>query len=581
MGTGETVLAHGLSEYVRSNCKGYIWISTSLPLPVTSPNFPDGPPRALWGHVLGSLRSHRSQFVSSNFRGPLGVGAAGEVSDKDIEMFERIFDAADALAIERAAQILTSEDLTPVLAEFGKAKAGELLLIHGGADGGVPLAVSAHRIQKLIPDAKLTVYEDGGHALKKQIKDRLCLTAGLPSAQPTLSAWQEPPAPIATIQSETLPPVTDIAIIGSGITGTSVAHTLLSHRQASNFRVTILEARNACSGATGRNGGHLISDTCGHFEHLVASLGTEEAVKILRFSEANIKELKALVDQLSEPEKEAVEFREVISSSTITDKPIVDSLRRSLSLLQEAVNKATLAYRIVEDGETIRSKYKYRDGLAVFEQEGAGALWPYRLITILQKHLLDTHAGRFSLETNTPVVSISHDENVSQNEPGCLTTGLYYAQQNAKTGEIVIGGESQEIENLLTSDDSQIADSARNHISSIVPKIFLDADDAKTKKVWSGIMGFTADNLPMIGNLSRTTTGRTGSDEWIAAGFNGHGMDKCWLSGQAAARMALGEDVPSWLPESFLVSEERLKACTLDAAAEGMMSLFTEESSKS
>ncbi|WAO92106.1 DAO domain-containing protein [Fusarium falciforme] len=478
-------------------------------------------------------------------------------------------------------------------------------------------------------------------SLKQQIKDRLCLTAGLPSAQPTLSAWQEPPAPIATIQSETLPPVTDIAIIGSGITGTSVAHTLLNHRQASNFRVTILEARNACSGATGRNGGHLISDTCGHFEHLVASLGTEEAVKILRFSEANIKELKALVDQL------------IISSSTITDKPIVDSLRRSLSLLQEAVNKTTLAYRIVEDGETIRSKYKYRDGLAVFEQEGAGALWPYRLITILQKHLLDTHAGRFSLETNTPVVSISHDENVSQNEPGyvlqtprgtiqarklihctngysshllpsltgslyplrgtvsvqdpgqsfpklgdkyswtkihtggynletrCLTTGLYYAQQNAKTGEIVIRGESQEIENLLTSDDSQIADSARNHISSIVPKIFLDADDAKTKKVWSGIMGFTADNLPMIGNLSRTTTGRTGSDEWIAAGFNGHGMDKCWLSGQAAARMALGEDVPSWLPESFLVSEERLKACTLDAAAEGMMSLFTEESSKS
>ncbi|KAJ4193067.1 hypothetical protein NW767_010351 [Fusarium falciforme] len=191
-------------------------------------------------------------------------------------------------------------------------------------------------------------------SLKQQIKDRLCLTAGLPSAQPTLSAWQEPPAPIATIQSKTLPPVTDIAIIGSGITGTSVAHTLLNHRQASNFRVTILEARNACSGATGRNGGHLISDTCGHFEHLVASLGTEEAVKILRFSEANIKELKALVDQLSEPEKEAVEFREVISSSTITDKPIVDSLRRSLSLLQEAVNKTTLAYRIVEDGETIR-----------------------------------------------------------------------------------------------------------------------------------------------------------------------------------------------------------------------------------
>ncbi|KAI8716783.1 DAO domain-containing protein [Fusarium sp. LHS14.1] len=488
-------------------------------------------------------------------------------------------------------------------------------------------------------------------ALKQEIKDRLCLKADLPSTHPTSSAWQEPPASIATIQSQTLPSVTDIVIIGSGITGTSVAHTLLNHHQASNLRVTILEARNACSGATGRNGGHLISDTCGHFEHLVASLGTEEAVKILRFSEANIIELKALINQLSEPEKEAVEFREVISSSTIADKPIVDSLRRSLSLLQEAANKTTLGYRVVEDTETIRNKYKYRDGLAVFEQEGAGALWPYRLITILQKNLLDTHGSRFSLETNTPVVSISRDENASQNEPeyvlqtlrgairarkvihctngysshllpsltGSLyplrgtvsvqdpgssfprlgdkyswtkihtggydprtrrfTTGLYYAQQNAKTGEIIIGGESQELENLLTSDDSQVAASARDHISSIVPKIFLNADDVKTKKVWSGIMGFTADNLPMIGNLSSETTGRIGSDEWIAAGFNGHGMDKCWLSGQAVAKMALGEGVPSWLPESFLVSEERLKACTLDAAADGMMDLFTNESS--
>ncbi|RSL49187.1 hypothetical protein CEP54_012550 [Fusarium duplospermum] len=100
------------------------------------------------------------------------------------------------------------------------------------------------------------------------------------------------------------------------------------------------------------------------------------------------------------------------------------------------------------------------------------------------------------------------------------------------------------------------------------------------KKVWSGIMGFTADGFPMIGNLSRATTGRTGTGEWIAAGFNGHGMDKCWLSGQAVARMALEEEVPSWLPSSFLISDERLGSCTLDAAADGIVSMFTDESSQ-
>ncbi|KAF7555402.1 hypothetical protein G7Z17_g2252 [Cylindrodendrum hubeiense] len=485
------------------------------------------------------------------------------------------------------------------------------------------------------------------HSLTQQFKDRLCLTAGLPSINPTSSAWQDPPAPIATAQSEVLPSVTDIAIIGSGITGTSVAHTILNNPQASGLRVTILEARNACSGATGRNGGHLISDTCGHFEHLVNALGIDETVKILRFSEANIADLKTLVAQLDDAERKAIELREVNATTTVTDANVLDGVRRSLKMMQDAVDKTSLKYNVVEDQNVLKNKYKYRSGLAVFEQEGAVALWPYRLITILQKRLLDAHKGRFTLETSTPVTSITHNEDASEYEPGyllhtprgivsarkvihctngylshlipsltgklyplrgtmsvqdpgssfpklghlyswtkmhagsydpetrCLTTGLYYAQQNANTGEIFIGGESQEVENLLTSNDSAVAASASRHISSIVPEIYLDADDAKTKKVWSGIMGFTADGLPMAGNLSRLSTGRTGSGEWIAAGFNGHGMDKCWLTGQAVAKMALGEAVPSWFPESFLISEERLKACTVDVAAAGIVGLFT------
>ncbi|KAF5009418.1 hypothetical protein FDECE_4350 [Fusarium decemcellulare] len=163
MGTGETVLAHSISDYVKDNCKGFVWISTSLPLPVASADFPNAPPRELWDTVLAFLRSNRSQFVSANFQGPLGVGSGSKVSDKDIEMFERIFDAADALAIERAAQIFTSEDLTGDLIKFGQEKKGPLLLIHGGADGGVPLSSSAERVQKRIPDAQLVVYEGGGH----------------------------------------------------------------------------------------------------------------------------------------------------------------------------------------------------------------------------------------------------------------------------------------------------------------------------------------------------------------------------------------------------------------------------------
>ncbi|KAF5011311.1 hypothetical protein FDECE_2561 [Fusarium decemcellulare] len=488
--------------------------------------------------------------------------------------------------------------------------------------------------------------------LVQKVKNRLLLTAGLPSAQPTSSAWQEPPTLIAAIQSETLPLVTDVAIIGSGVTGTSVANTLLNHPRTPELRVTILEARNACSGATGRNGGHLVSDVCDHFSGLVDALGLDEAVKILRFSEANIAELKAVVAHLDESEQDAVELREVNATAAVEDQETLDGMKRSFKFFKDTAGKTTLEYELVEDENIIKDRYKYRDGLAVFEQKGAAALWPYRLITILQKRLLSTHNSRFSIETNTPVLSVSYREDVAQpgygyllqtprgvvraqkiihctngysshllpkltgrlyplrgtcslQDPGLtfprlgsqyswtkihkghynpetdiLTTGLYYAQQNAKSGEIVIGGESQELQNLLTSDDSEVASTAVENISSIVPQIYLGADEVKVKKVWSGIMGFTADGLPLIGNLDSVTTGRAGAQEWIAAGFNGHGMDKCWLSGQAVARLALGEDTPSWFPESFLASEERLKSLTLDAAADAIVNISGASSSR-
>lgn len=140
-----------------------MWISTSLPHPVSSTDFPDAPPRELWDTVLASLRSHRSQFVSIGFTGPLGVGSATQVSDKDIELYERIFDAADGLAIERAVQIYTTENLTDQLAQFANSSDAPFLLIHGGMDGGVPIEASAHRVKQLVPRAQLVVYEDGGH----------------------------------------------------------------------------------------------------------------------------------------------------------------------------------------------------------------------------------------------------------------------------------------------------------------------------------------------------------------------------------------------------------------------------------
>ena len=78
----------------------------------------------------------------------------------------------------------------------------------------------------------------------------------------TRSYWQDPPDRIADERTtESLPQEADVVIVGSGMTGAAVAWNLLKHIPVADglaperkLSVVMLEARGACSGATGRNG---------------------------------------------------------------------------------------------------------------------------------------------------------------------------------------------------------------------------------------------------------------------------------------------------------------------------------------
>ncbi|KAI1078920.1 DAO-domain-containing protein [Whalleya microplaca] len=77
-----------------------------------------------------------------------------------------------------------------------------------------------------------------------------------------------------------LPPSADTVIIGSGITGTLVAkHHLETWPEKS---VVVLEAREFCSGATGRNAGHCKPDQWRGFGKYEKAFGVEGAIEILQ-----------------------------------------------------------------------------------------------------------------------------------------------------------------------------------------------------------------------------------------------------------------------------------------------------------
>lgn len=81
--------------------------------------------------------------------------------------------------------------------------------------------------------------------------------ADLPSQNSSASFWHTEPSAklLGHRTTEDLPREADVVVVGSGISGASVAYHLLEELEGSNGEeknVLVLEAREVCWGATGR-----------------------------------------------------------------------------------------------------------------------------------------------------------------------------------------------------------------------------------------------------------------------------------------------------------------------------------------
>jgi glycine/D-amino acid oxidase-like deaminating enzyme len=132
-------------------------------------------------------------------------------------------------------------------------------------------------------------------------------------------------------------------------------------------------------------------------------------------------------------------------------------------------------------------------------------------------------------------------------------------------GDIVIGGgltkgSNEGVGEFGTIDDSIISSEISDYLTETTPQYFgtawgEDDEDGRVRRQWTGIMGYSNDGFPFIGEV----TGE--KDLWIAASFQGHGMVMCFLCAKALVSMIFGEEdgLTSWFPDSFRTSKERTK----------------------
>lgn len=138
---------------------------------------------------------------------------------------------------------------------------------------------------------------------------------GFPVPLGELSVWQRSTRddPLVNAnQDAPLPPEADVVIIGSGLAGAVTAYSLLSSEKRPHS-VVVLEAREACSGASGRNAGHCRpgearnfviedptdspADTYRGFPMFSRKLGYEPALEVLESERVVYDRVAAFVDK--------------------------------------------------------------------------------------------------------------------------------------------------------------------------------------------------------------------------------------------------------------------------------------------
>ncbi|KAI3586814.1 FAD dependent oxidoreductase, partial [Fusarium oxysporum f. sp. albedinis] len=350
----------------------------------------------------------------------------------------------------------------------------------------------------------------------------------------------------------------------------------------------ILEARNAASGATGRNGGHIKPDCYRGFTSYSLLHGTDVAKAQCEFEAVNYQETAKFIQENNlAAEVDLVQYRSadvyLTPESWKTGLASYNGFKESGGDVSD-INVLSKA----EVEESLRVKGCY--GAITFP---AASLWPHKLAIAVLRKALDLG---LSLHTNTPVTSVSPDTSgpwkvstprgvVMANKVIHATNGYAsyllpeldgriiplkghvsaitpppaYMDQPLTTSFAFIsndnydyliqrpgsekyliwgGGEVAHPKGLSGGfgdcDDRHVVSEVESYILNAPVEIFRDWEESRESSgtspegavafSWSGIMGLSKDLLPFLGELP----GKPG--QYLAGGYHGHGMARIFLS---------------------------------------------------
>ncbi len=346
---------------------------------------------------------------------------------------------------------------------------------------------------------------------------------------------------------------TDVIIVGAGFAGLSTAFWL-THFQP-GLRITILDRLSPGAGASGRNAGFLTKGSSAFYKSLSSKWGTQEARELFEFAESSLKET----------------HEHILTKSSGLDFEVT----RSLTLLEceDVPPGVGLDFKWVKQGELpFKLQKKYAGG---YQSGPEYKINPRELLAHLEQILLKR---KVRFQNNLSAYRLVSEGVLTED---CLIRGKqvvlalngYFPQFHPAFKKIVTPRRAQMLAvqldepldcpdlyyhpdervywrmlkgNILLIGGKRLVDTEgeMGDFEKVTPIIqdaleeFLHSNLKLKFQVvhrWSGIMGFTEEELPFVTKASAPL------DAFAIGGFSGHGMGLGFRSGKEMAQLMIGE----------------------------------------
>lgn len=172
--------------------------------------------------------------------------------------------------------------------------------------------------------------------------------------------------------------------------------------------MVMLEARDICGGATGRNGGQLRPHAYSRYVAWSRRFGADGALKLIQHEMAHLPAFAALAAEEGVAEEVCLRYGETFDAAMTA--PAWAHLRAQHEAFVRDHGRdgpVIRDVRVIEDPGEAEAFTQMRGALGAVVHP-VGQIWPYKFVHALLRIVMDT--GKLNLQANTPAVEVSEKD---------------------------------------------------------------------------------------------------------------------------------------------------------------------------